>query len=201
MPIAFYRPSGEVEARRRLVHRFLALPFRHQFAIVQSLNVLTGQDGTLGDEALFPKAFKRAAAQGLLGKLWEETEKRHPDPAAVNPFEGVVATYSVLEDRLRALGTLKDGWYDGNGKAPSPEGLAWCKGVLQRVLARYPHLALRLYPTPEGGVQVEWTRGTWEASATFDLGARRVFAQAVELEGDGCVEGDETILFDPMWGR
>lgn len=72
---------------RRLTFRFLTLPFRHQIAIANSLNVLTDDDRALNDEALFRELFKRAAAKGLLGKLWEETEKRHADPAPFNPFE------------------------------------------------------------------------------------------------------------------
>jgi hypothetical protein len=72
---------------RRLTFRFLTLPFRHQIAIANSLNVLTDDDRALSDEALFGELFKRAAANGLLAKLWEETEKRHADPAPFNPFE------------------------------------------------------------------------------------------------------------------
>jgi len=76
-------PSHE----RRLTYRFLTLPFRHQIAVAQSLNVLTDEDRALSDEALFRELFKRAAENKLLAKLWEETEKRHTDPATVNPFE------------------------------------------------------------------------------------------------------------------
>ena len=72
---------------RRLTYRFLTLPFRHQIAITNSLNVLTDEDRALSDEALFRELFKRAAANNLLGKLWDETEKRHADPASFNPFD------------------------------------------------------------------------------------------------------------------
>ncbi|MDC0679388.1 metallophosphoesterase [Sorangium atrum] len=72
---------------RRLTFRFLTLPFRHQIAIANSLNVLTDEDRALSDEALFRELFKRAAANGLLARLWEETEERHADPAPFNPFE------------------------------------------------------------------------------------------------------------------
>lgn len=72
---------------RRLTFRFLTLPFRHQIAIANNLNVLTDEDRALSDEALFRELFKRAAANGLLAKLWEETETRHADPAPFNPFE------------------------------------------------------------------------------------------------------------------
>ncbi len=72
---------------RRLTFRFLTLPFRHQIAIADSLNVLTNEDRALSDEALFQVLFKRARDKGLLARLWDETEKRHADPAPFNPFE------------------------------------------------------------------------------------------------------------------
>ena len=77
-------PSTNYE--RRLTFRFLTLPFRHQIAIANTLNVLTDEDRALSDEALFRELFKRAAAKGLLAILWDETEKRHADPAPINPF-------------------------------------------------------------------------------------------------------------------
>lgn len=72
---------------RRLTFRFLTLPFRRQIAVADSLNVLTDDDRALSDEALFRMLFKRTVENELLGKLWEETEKRHADPASFNPFE------------------------------------------------------------------------------------------------------------------
>lgn len=72
---------------RRLTFRFLTLPFRLQFSVATSLNVLTDDDRALSDEALFQVVFLRAAERGLLGRLWEETEKRHADPATFNPFD------------------------------------------------------------------------------------------------------------------
>lgn len=76
--------------QRRLTYRFLTLPFRHQFAIAQSLDVLTDEDRALSNEPLFREVFKRAADRGLLGKLWQETEMKHPDPADFNPFEATM---------------------------------------------------------------------------------------------------------------
>jgi hypothetical protein len=72
---------------RRLTFRFLTLSYRHQIAVAQSLNVLTDEDRALSNEELFRELFKRAAANKLLAQLWEETEKRHSDPATYNPFE------------------------------------------------------------------------------------------------------------------
>lgn len=72
---------------RRLTYRFLTLPFRHQIAVAQSLDVLTDEDRALSDEALFRELFRRAAAERRLEKLWDETERRHADPATFNPFK------------------------------------------------------------------------------------------------------------------
>lgn len=72
---------------RRLTYRFLTLPFRHQIAVAQSLDLLTDQDRALSDALLFHELFKRARAAGLLAKLWAETERHHSDPAIYNPFE------------------------------------------------------------------------------------------------------------------
>ncbi|MYC07384.1 MAG: hypothetical protein F4X57_09480 [Chloroflexi bacterium] len=75
--------------------------------------------------------------------------------------------------QLDALRNLKDGWADGvqhardwgngYGKAPSHEGLDWLAGKFVR---EYPSdLPLpRAYPTPEGGVQLEWRIGRHDIS-------------------------------------
>lgn len=75
---------------RRLTYRFLTLPFRHQIAVAQSLDLLTDQDRALSDSSLFHELFRRAREAGLLAKLWEETERRHPDNTEYNPFEGSI---------------------------------------------------------------------------------------------------------------
>lgn len=80
-------PMPPPNYERRLTYRFLTLPFRHQIAVAQNLDVLTDKDRVLSDAALFRVLFKRAAEKDLLGKLWTETEKLHEDPADFNPFE------------------------------------------------------------------------------------------------------------------
>lgn len=80
-------PMPPPNHERRLTYRFLRLPFRHQIAIANSLNLLTDEDQVLSDEPLFRELFKRATAGGHLAKLWDETEKRHADPAPFNPFD------------------------------------------------------------------------------------------------------------------
>ena len=76
-----------INPERRLAYRFLTLPFRHQMAILKSLNVLTEDDKVLDQEHQFLVLFQRAMSAGSLGKLWAETEKYHTDPATFNPYQ------------------------------------------------------------------------------------------------------------------
>lgn len=79
---------------------------------------------------------------------------------------------------------LRDGWADGMqspadwgngyGKAPSHRGLDWLAGRFQQC---YPAHAPTpyLYPTPEGGVQAEWSLGPQEISLEVNLETRQAY--------------------------
>ena len=73
-----------------------------------------------------------------------------------------------IETRLEELALLQDGWLDGKGRALDKASLI---RLAQLFDARFsadlplPHL----YPTPEGGVQAEWTLGSWEVSLEISL--------------------------------
>jgi hypothetical protein len=73
--------------------------------------------------------------------------------------------------RLGELRTIKDGWLDGSGFAPSKEGLIWLEAAIMRL---YPDsLPLPyIYPVPTGGVQLEWPLPSQEASLEIDLNDR-----------------------------
>ncbi|MEI6604820.1 MAG: hypothetical protein WCP35_05895, partial [Verrucomicrobiota bacterium] len=66
--------------------------------------------------------------------------------------------------RCEELAQLKDGWLDGEGKAPTKEGLAAFTQAWDGASAEALPLPY-LYPTPEGGIQMEWRQGDWEISA------------------------------------
>ena len=70
--------------------------------------------------------------------------------------------------QLDDLRNLKDGWYDGYGKAPSHEGLDW---LAHKFMLEYPDTLPRpyIYPTPEGGVQMEWSIGVYDVSLELDI--------------------------------
>ena len=58
--------------------------------------------------------------------------------------------------RLDELRGMQDGWYEGEGVAPSLEGLDWLSDAFER---RYPDDAPLpyTYPNLEGGIRMEWS--------------------------------------------
>ena len=86
--------------------------------------------------------------------------------------------------RLDAFRDMQDGWADGMqhpsdwgsgyGKAPSHEGLDW---LADKFTSEYPNdLPLpRAYPTPEGGVQMEWNRDNNAVTFEIDLESRSAY--------------------------
>ena len=73
-----------------------------------------------------------------------------------------------VPSRLLEIRQLKDGWLDGQGRAPDDEALDW---LSKRFDSLYPdELPLPyVYPTPEGGVQAEWSFGDHELSVDIDF--------------------------------
>lgn len=101
--------------------------------------------------------------------------------------------------RLDELRELKDGWLDGKGQAPSHDGLTW----LAARFVRFPDdLALpHMYPTPEGGVQAEWSLSAREASLEVDLATHQGEWHSFDLktneEDTHCFDLDD----DGAWDR
>ncbi len=74
---------------RRLVYRFLTLPYHERIAISQKLQLLEDEDKGVQDAELFKRFFQRAKERILLEKLWQEVETRHvEDKRLENPFAG-----------------------------------------------------------------------------------------------------------------
>lgn len=91
--------------------------------------------------------------------------------------------------RLDEIAALSDGWLDGEGMAPSRAGTEWLASWLSASeMAEFP--MPRLYPTPEGGVQAEWTLGTVEISLEIDLVRRRGTLHRLDLASNGESELD-----------
>src|SRR5436305_11692597 len=70
--------------------------------------------------------------------------------------------------RLDELRLLKDGWFEGSGRAPISAGIDWLSDAFTRA---YPEdLPLPyVYPTPEGGIRLEWALGSHDVTLDIDL--------------------------------
>lgn len=88
--------------------------------------------------------------------------------------------------RLNEFKSLKNGWLDGKGIAPTHKQLEWLVDAFER---HYPD-ELRLpylYPTADGGVQAEWSLGGWEISLEINLDTQQGEWQALQV----CDEHEE----------
>lgn len=89
----------------------------------------------------------------------------------VGPGGHIVSTRPIGFDRgvssqIVELAQLRDGWLDGDGRAPCADGLDWLRSVLvQQSSLDVPHL----YPTAWGGVQAEWLIGAVDITLEIDL--------------------------------
>ena len=83
-----------------------------------------------------------------------------------------------LRPRLVALAQRQDGWLDGKGRAQDRAALICLAQTFNEGVS--PNLPLpHLHPTPEGGVQAEWTLGAWEVSLEIALPGLAADYQAV----------------------
>jgi hypothetical protein len=89
--------------------------------------------------------------------------------------------------RVEELKGLRRGWLDGGGEAPAPEGLDWlAHGWTTHIPAVVPNPYI--YPTAAGGVQLEWSFGSWELSAEIDLTTKGAYVFATDTAGAESVE-------------
>ena len=88
---------------------------------------------------------------------------------AIQSVEHITLLDSLdIETRLQELALLKNGWLDGKGKELDQKALQLLAHTFDEQFS--PDLPLPyLYPTPEGGIQAEWTLGNWEVSLEISL--------------------------------
>ena len=84
--------------------------------------------------------------------------------------------------RMNELKQIEEGWGDGTGIAPGDDFLDWATRQFSR---HYPKdlPAPYIYPTMEGGLEIEWPLGPYEASLTIDQSRRAVW-HSLNLETD-----------------
>lgn len=100
--------------------------------------------------------------------------------------------------RLDELRAIEDGWLDGSGEAPSRHGIDWLSSSLERYYS--PDLPLPyIYPTPEGGVSLEWSLGPHRASLEIDVDTRQAEWHCLDLSTDGSCEQDLQLDIPQGW--
>ena len=76
----------------------------------------------------------------------------------------------ALGDRIIDLALMNEGWLgNGEGKFITLSATSNAKYLLTQLILDYPNLPTpRVYPTPEGGLQAEWTfKNTWAVEVEF----------------------------------
>ena len=113
--------------------------------------------------------------QGVAKKDRQDHLKEFESVEHVSPLDPLDVTL-----RLEELAMLKGGWLDGKGQAPAPEKLRQLAAQFEANFDAdllLPHL----YPTPEGGIQAEWSLGDWEVSLEINLDSQTGEYQALNL--------------------
>jgi len=113
--------------------------------------------------------------QGVAKKDRQDHLKSFETVEHVSPLDPLDVTL-----RLEELASLKDGWLDGKGRAPAPEKLRQLASLFDASFdadLSLPHL----YPTPEAGIQAEWSFGDWEATLEINLDTQIGEYQALKL--------------------
>lgn len=87
---------------------------------------------------------------------------------------------AILGDRMAVLQELKDGWFNGDGLAPSGDGLSWLHEWMGKMITFFSAPCPFIYPTTDGGVSLEWDIGGVDFTIKVNLETR----SAVITDGD-----------------
>lgn len=160
-------------------------------------NLLEDENGQHAEVVIIDDPLRDDISESKLAEF-SEWLKEHQREAS---FTTVLDRFDVVMQVQAAFSDLRDleaGWHDGEGIAPSAEGIDWFEGAFLKDenLSPKPYI----YPTIDGNVQVEWTIGGWEISMKVDLEKRIGELLAVDTEFGRDIE--QTLnLDDPAgWG-
>jgi hypothetical protein len=88
-----------------------------------------------------------------------------------------------ISARIEELKTLRDGWLDGRGLAPSSADLDWLATTIESQYAEDLPLPY-IYPVAEGGVQLEWSFKPQVVSLEIDFWQKSGEWHALNLATD-----------------
>lgn len=102
------------------------------------------------------------------------------DVDVIQPY--VMASLSACRNRIGSLTSLRDGWHDGGGRAPTAKAAS----AALRLLSRRPGMAdsYSIFPTDDGGLLFEFVRLGWNHSIEIGpIGKAEIYS--TEIDGDG----------------
>jgi hypothetical protein len=82
--------------------------------------------------------------------------------------------------RMKKLEDLSDGWLDGEGKALSKTGIEWFTNQFDQVFKNVP--TPKIYPTPEGGLSLEWQINRHDISLEINLDDHTAYWHSLNLD-------------------
>lgn len=132
-------------------------------------------------EALEQRPIARVRVRGLLAVAQRLKMKSVAELEVVDDERApeVQRVWKRLED----LRSLRDGWLEGDGVTPDAVVVARAREVIARILVDYRDLPRpKVFPTPDGGIQVEWMIGDWGAELVFEPDEEGVMAEATNVE-------------------
>ncbi len=100
--------------------------------------------------------------------------------------------------RLEELSRLADGWLDGEGKAPSQDGLKWLTEYFDRYYSGELQLPY-LCPTEEGGICAEWPLDAANISLEINLENRHGDWHAMDVANNSFTEKDLDLSEVDSW--
>lgn len=93
-------------------------------------------------------------------------------------------TWEWAERRLAELGTIEQGWFDGEHGEPVDEAAFDAAGGFLEALADTDVSPPHLFPTPDGGIQAQWRDDANTVSVEFEPGGRTALHSLNVENGD-----------------
>jgi len=107
-----------------------------------------------------------------------------------------------IKEQLNKIRALEDGWLDGEGSAPNAEGLLWLEKNLMDHFSG-THVPIRLYPTEDGNVQMEYTVLNpivrKEVSIEIDLADQKGYWHAFDSVAQSSMDRDIDLSSEAGW--
>ncbi len=102
-------------------------------------------------------------------------DPEHPVPRTACP---------EIDRQLEKLSGLEDGWLDGEGLAPSIQGISWLASKFAQHLHDH-EFDPYFYPTEDGNIQIEWIIEQRDMTLEIDLKTHRGYWHELDLGTNG----------------